>query len=222
MRTRILIALAMLLCMGTFGQLSTNLVVVPWQYDPANTTNYTHTNLPTWWHGGTNFLNWTTNMDAKTNVFQWQGWQAVAHNFEWLTHYVETNIWDPANLPAVLTNQIDTVGYVKIANGKVVFAEDGTLYASCGVSWADTGIITAGGFQTLFGTINLLVDGSANLGNNGLTIGTAGELSAAAYRFPTNSAPTHWTNGVTAPDFWAQIYSADGSAMGWTPVWTNH
>jgi hypothetical protein len=203
------------------GNLS-NLVAIPWAVNPTNSTDYSRTNLPAWWDGGTNYLNWAGGTNYARGVNTWMAWQAANHNWRLLAEYVSTNTASVANLLAVLTNQIDTVGYVKIANGQVVFAEDGTLSTACGVSWADTGIITAGGFNTLFGTINLLVDGSANFGNGGLSIGTAGQLAAAQYRFATNSPPSGVTIGTTAPDFWAQVYSADGSAMGWTAVWTNH
>lgn len=63
-----------------------------------------------------------------------------------------------------------------------------------------------------------------SIGNLTLTtnLTVVGYASAAKYRFPTNAAPTGVTIGVTAPDFWHQIYDATGTKMGYSPVWTNH
>lgn len=108
-----------------------------------------------------------------------------------------------------------------------LFASDGTFKTDGGIVMDDTGQITAGpgGFNTQFGNIHLSgIDGSATFGNPSnphLAIGTAGELTAEQYRFPTIAAPTNVTIGTTAPGFWAQVYDASGTAMGWTPVYTN-
>jgi hypothetical protein len=104
---------------------------------------------------------------------------------------------------------------------------DGTFETSGGIVTTDTGRITAGpgGFNTRYGNITISgTDGSATFGNPSnphLAIGTAGELTAEQYRFPTIAAPTNVTIGTTAPGFWAQVYDASGLYMGWTPVYTN-
>lgn len=256
MRTFIIIT-ALLCGLAARGQTNlsgnlSNLVTIPWAVNPTNSTDYSRTNLPAWWDGGTNYGGWAGGTNYAHGVNTWMAWQAANHNLRLIAEYVTTNTVSGStlfglftqfitgySLPDPLTNSIDNLGmlgyvhtdYLTLGSGslvggyKIIFAQDGTLQTESGIIWTDTGLITAGpgGFNTQHGYINLSgTDGSANFANGGLTIGTAGELTASQYRFPTNAPPSGVTIGVTAPSFWAQVYDASGTAMGWTPVYTNH
>jgi len=241
---RTLIIIAALLCGLTAraqtnlsGNLS-NLVTIPWAVNPTNSTDYSRTNLPAWWDGGTNYVNWARGTNYAHGVNTWMAWQAANHNLRLIAEYVSTNTLNTnlfglfaqflfgsgiTAMPATLTNQIDTAGSVSASSGAARLNADGSIYFAGGGFQADTvGNVTMRETHMNEGRNNFYLDGSALLASGGLTFDAWGVLAAAAYRFPTNSAPTGVTIGVTAPSFWAQVYSADGSAMGWSPVWTNH
>jgi hypothetical protein len=206
----------------------TNLVQIPWVINPTNSTDYSRTNLPAWWDAGTNYVGWAdwargTNYASGVNT--WMAWQAANHNWQIIAEYVSTNLvaYSGTNLPATLTNQIDTAGAVSASSGAARLNADGSVYFAGGGFQADTvGNVIMRETHMNEGRNNFYLNGSASLASGGLSYDEWGALAAAAYLFPTNAAPTHWTNGITPPDFWAQVYSADGSRMGWAPVWTNH
>ncbi|MCX6924522.1 MAG: hypothetical protein NT154_15100 [Verrucomicrobia bacterium] len=85
MKTRLSISLAVVLM--ACPALCQPIITIPWVIDSGNATNYSRTNLPSWWDGGTNFFNWSGGTNFERGVAPWMAWQAAAENWARQSNY---------------------------------------------------------------------------------------------------------------------------------------
>ena len=103
------------------GNLS-NLVAIPWAVNPTNSEDYSHTNLPPWWGGGTNYVNWAGGTNYAHGVNNWMAWQAANHNWRLIAEYVSTNgpvLVAGTNVTIVVNGATNTIRAV-LSNTNVV------------------------------------------------------------------------------------------------------
>lgn len=137
------------------------------------------------------------------------------------------------SLPAVLTNQVLTLGYVSAASGAAALNADGSVYFAGGGFQADlVGNVIMRETHMNEGRNNFYLDGSASLASGYLTIGAAGQLgvngpigamtitltNAPTFQ-TTNAAPAGYALGVTLPVVWFAITNSGNKYLvpGFTP-----
>ena len=107
-------------------------IEVPWVIDSANPTNYTRTNLPAWWDGGTNFWNWSGGTNTAKGVAPWMAWQAVAENFR-RANSNSIWFWDGSGMNLIISTNVGTFSVDRqgaFGNGHLYDNNDGTMVIS--------------------------------------------------------------------------------------------
>jgi hypothetical protein len=126
------IHLLFLAAMVTTATAQTSLITIPWVVDPSNGTNYSRTNLPAWWDGGTNFWAWAGGTNFHKGVTPWMAWQAANENFRRLSS--GTNAWVATNSAPPTAATIGGSAYLWNSNGTVYLLTS----SPASTSWAAT------------------------------------------------------------------------------------
>lgn len=114
MRTRLFTILLLLLLMLSAAP-AQPIISIPWVTDAANPTNYTRTNLPAWWDGGTNFWNWRGGTNYVQGVAPWMAWQAADENWRRGSNY--TAAVSNALISIISTNPSSQTPWTSDING---------------------------------------------------------------------------------------------------------
>jgi hypothetical protein len=188
------------------------IILIPWASNPTNSADYSRTNTPAWYDGGTNFLGWNGSTDFSTNIFNWMAWQATMENFRRLTNWIGTNSASMTTLSNAAPAYVSIAGEARFATLSVWSGPQFTLDTNGNLT-ARSAIIGAGGTSI----IELYSDGSAAFGNSTAVIETGGNVRAEEFS-GINNGPAIFNNGITisAPmTFPATNSPSPGDALRW-------